>query len=137
MAFHCWQAGFGSLSESWIFYSDIYLDISYLIEVLLLYSTGLRSSRRAGVHQISLMKPRGRKNGDSAVFRSRLEFSTFIRKIQSRWPCGKNRVHRLWQNKFSNVNLHTSSPLECLLCHTSISQCLPNHYPDSQNRLHS
>lgn len=137
MAFHCWQAGFGSLSESWIFYSDIYLDISYLIEVLLLYSTGLCGGRRPGIHQTLLMKWRRRKNRDSAVFRSRLEFSTIAGKIQTWWPHWKKGVHRRWQNKLSNINLHTSSPLECWLCRTSISQCLPNHHSDSQNGLHN
>lgn len=114
MAFHCWQAAFGSLSESWIFYSDIYLDISYLIEVLLLYSTGLCSGRRAGIHQTSLTKWRGRKNEDSAVFRSRLEVSTIIRK--SWWPSWKNRVFIGSGRIISHINLHISSPLECLLC---------------------
>lgn len=96
MAFHCWQAGFGSLSVSWMFYSDIYLDISYLIEVLLLYSTGLWK----GWNSPSLMKWKERKNGDSTGFRPGLEFSSTARKISSWcWPCWKNRVHGLWQKK--------------------------------------
>lgn len=107
-----------------MFYSDIYLDISYLIEV-----AGLCS----GWNSPSLMKWKGRKNGDSTGFRPRLEFSSVVNK--------DFELMLTMLEKQSSWALAEKIPavictLGCSLCHTSASQWCQDLHSYSQNGLH-